>query len=62
MTNEIDIGSLEKKEDIKLYDLVHPSDPRVKSAIAPFSDDMLKEHNIKDRKELSKSMFHTMKK
>ena len=41
MTNEIDIGSLEKKEDIKLYDLVHPSDPRVKSAIAPFSDDML---------------------
>ena len=62
MTNEIDIGSLEKKEDIKLYDLVHPSDPRVKSAIAPFSDDMLKEHNIKDRKELSKSMFNTMKK
>ena len=62
MTNEIDIGSLEKKEDIKLYDLVHPSDPRVKSAIAPFSDDMLKEHNIKDRKELSKSMVNTMKK
>ena len=62
MTNEIDIGSLEKKEDIKLYDLVHPSDPRVKSAIAPFSDDMLKEHNIKDRKELAKSMFNTMKK
>ena len=62
MTNEIDIGSLEKKEDIKLYDLVHPSDPRVKSAIAPFSDDMLKEHDIKDRKELTKSMFNTMKK
>ena len=52
----------EKKKDIKLFDLVHPSDPRVKSAIAPFSDDMLEEHGFKDRKELSKSMFNTMKK
>ena len=51
----------DKKEDIKLYDLVPPNDMRVKSAIAPFVDDMLEEHGIKDRKELSKSMFNTMK-
>ena len=30
-----------------------PSDPRVQSAIAPFQDDMLTEHDIKDRKELA---------
>ena len=32
--------------------LVTPSDPRVQSAIAPFSDDMLKEYSLNDRKEL----------
>ena len=42
--------------------LIPPSDPRVQSAIAPFQDDMLKEHDFKDRKELSESMFATMKK
>ena len=42
--------------------LIPPSDPRVQSAIAPFSDDMLKEQGFKDRKELSDSMFDTMKK
>jgi len=42
--------------------LIPPSDPRVQSAIAPFSDDMLKEHNFKDRKELTESMFTAMKK
>ena len=42
--------------------LIPPSDPRVQSAIAPFSDDMLKEHDFKDRKELTESMFATMKK
>ena len=42
--------------------LIPPSDPRVQSAIAPFQDDMLKEHDFKDRKELTESMFATMKK
>ena len=42
--------------------LIPPTDPRVQSAIAPFSDDMLKEHNFKDRKELTESMFTAMKK
>jgi peptide deformylase len=42
--------------------LIPPTDVRVQSAIAPFSDDMLKEHDFKDRKELSDSMFDTMKK
>ena len=37
----------------RLLQLIPPSDPRVKSAIAPFTDDMLKEHDFKDRKELS---------
>ena len=42
--------------------LIPPSDPRVQSAIAPFTDDILKEHDFKDRKELAESMFNTMKK
>ena len=42
--------------------LIPPTDVRVQSAIAPFSDDMLKEYDFKDRKELSDSMFDTMKK
>ena len=42
--------------------LIPPTDPRVQSAIAPFSDDMLKEEGFKDRKELSEKMFDTMKK
>ena len=46
-------------KDIKL---IPPSDPRVQTAIAPFQDDMLKEHDFKDRKELSDSMFECMKK
>jgi peptide deformylase len=40
--------------------LIPPNDPRVCSAIAPFSDDMLKEHNLKDRQELSDNMFDLM--
>jgi len=40
--------------------LIPPTDPRVQSAIAPFTDDMLKEHNFKDRKELTNTMFDTM--
>ena len=42
--------------------LIPPTDIRVQSAIAPFNDDMLKEEGFKDRKELSDSMFETMKK
>ena len=42
--------------------LIPPTDPRVQTAIAPFKDDMLKEHNFKDRKELTESMFECMKK
>ena len=42
--------------------LIPPSDPRVQSAIAPFQDDTLKDEGFKDRKELTESMFATMKK
>ena len=42
--------------------LIPPSDIRVQSAIAPFQDATLKEHDFKDRKELAESMFTTMKK
>ena len=42
--------------------LISPSDIRVQSAIAPFQDATLKEHDFKDRKELADSMFATMKK
>ena len=47
---------------MKEIKLIPPSDPRVQSAIAPFSDDMLKDEGFKDRKELSDSMFTAMKK
>ena len=47
---------------MKELKLIPPTDPRVQSAIAPFSDDMLKEEGFKDRKELSDKMFDTMKK
>jgi|TARA_B110000908_G_scaffold131676_1_gene155003 peptide deformylase len=46
----------------KTYSLIPPRDPRIQSAIAPFSDDMLKEHGLKDRKELAEQMFATMRK
>jgi peptide deformylase len=42
--------------------LIPPTDIRVQSAIAPFNNDMLKEEGFKDRKELSDSMFESMKK
>ena len=47
---------------MKELKLLPPSDPRVQSAIAPFHDDMLKEHDIKDRQELEEAMFFVMKK
>ena len=59
MTNEVDIGSIEKNRELEL---LPPSDARVRSAIAPFSDDMLAEEGFKDRKELTEKMYNTMKK
>jgi len=47
---------------MKELKLIPPSDPRILSAIAPFQDDMLKEHDFKDRKELVEAMFFTMHK
>ena len=47
---------------MKELKLIPPTDPRVQCAIAPFSDDMLKEEGFKDRKELSEKMFDEMKK
>ena len=44
----------------RLLKLLPPSYPKVRSAIAPFTDDMLKEHDFKDRKELSEEMFKSM--
>jgi len=49
-------------DDKKTLKLVPPRDPRVNSAIAPFSDDMLKDEGFKDRKELADAMFKTMRK
>jgi peptide deformylase len=40
--------------------LIPPTDPRVQTAVAPFTDDILKEHGFKDRKELTNTMFDTM--
>ena len=47
---------------MKELKLIPPRDPRVQSAIAPFNDDMLKDEGFKDRKELTETMFSTMKK
>ena len=44
----------------RLLKLVTPSDPRVRSAVAQVTDDMLKEHDFKDRKELADVMFKSM--
>ena len=48
-----------EKQPLKL---IPPTDPRVQSAIAPFNDEMLKEHGYKDRQELSDDLFETMNK
>ena len=48
-----------EKQPLKL---IPPTDPRVVSAIAPFNDEMLKEHGYKDRQELSDELFETMNK
>ena len=48
-----------EKQPLKL---IPPTDPRVQSAIAPFNDEMLKDHGYKDRQELSDDLFETMNK
>jgi peptide deformylase len=40
--------------------LIPPTDMRVRTAIAPFKDEMLLEHGFKTRKELTTAMFDTM--
>ena len=45
---------------MKELKLIPPTDPRVQTAIAPYTDDMLKEHDIKDSEELTKAMFACM--
>ena len=47
---------------MEIVKLIPPQDPRVQTLVAPFSDDMLKDTDIKDRKELSDKMFKTMNK
>lgn len=47
---------------MKELKLIPPSDPRVNNAIAPFVDDMLKDEDFKDRKELVEAMFFSMEK
>ena len=46
----------------RILHMVAPNDPRLLSKIAPYNDDMLKEHGFKDRKELGTAMYDTMKK
>ena len=48
---------LEMTKELKL---IPPNDPRVQTAIAPFTDDMLKDEGYKDRKELQEAMFDAM--
>ena len=47
---------------MKELKLIPPSDPRVNHAIAPFVDEMLKDEDFKDRKELVEAMFFSMEK
>ena len=49
-----------KKKDQNSYPLIPPTDPRLLMRIAPYTDDMLKEFKIEDRKELSKKMYASM--
>ena len=49
-----------KKKDPDSYPLIPPTDPRLLMKITPYTDDMLKEFKIKDRKELSKKMYNSM--
>ena len=46
----------------RILQMVAPSDPRLLTKIAPYQDDMLKEHNFENRKALADAMYDTMKK
>ena len=46
----------------RILKMVPPNDPRLLSKIAPYQDDMLKEHDFKDRQALADAMYDTMKK
>ena len=46
----------------RILKMVPPNDPRLLSKIAPYQDDMLKEHDFKDRQALCSAMYDTMKK
>ena len=54
------VFKLEEEKKEKELRLLPSTDPRVMSSIAPWTDDLLKEHNFKDRKEVSDLMFKTM--
>ena len=47
------------KSELKL---IPPTDPRVLSMVAPFTDEALKDSGYKDRNELTEDMFMAMKK
>ena len=47
---------------MKELKLIPPTDVRVKNAIAPFKDEMLKDEGFESRKELADAMFDTMTK
>ena len=47
---------------MKELKLIPPTDVRVKNAIAPFTDEMLKDEGFENRKELADAMFDTMQK
>ena len=47
-------------DKIQELKLIPSNDIRVNTMIAPFNDDMLKEHDFKDRAEFSKAMFKTV--
>ena len=47
---------------MKELKLIPPTDVRVKNAIAPFKDEMLKDEGFENRKELADAMFDTMTK
>ena len=42
----------------RILKMVPPNDPRLLSKIAPYQDDMLKEHDFKDRQALCLSLIH----
>jgi len=56
----IDMHEHLKKKDPTSYPLIPPTDPRLLMKIAPYTDDMLKEFKIEDRKDLSKKMYNSM--